>query len=261
LGPIVFQPAEIVKFTFLVYLASWLEKKGQLALRDVQYGFLPFLFSLGIITTLILLQPDLGSLLIIFILSIVVYFVAGASLKHLGIIIGICLLIIFACVQLAPYRLDRITAFFNPDIDPQGTSYQVSQARLAIGSGGILGLGIGKSRQKFNYLPEVYGDSIFAIMAEEMGLIFSLRLLLLFTNFVSRALKIARGAPDQFGRLLTIGITSWIAFQALINIGARVGLVPLTGLPWPFISYGGSSMVITMFACGVIVNISKQTNT
>jgi len=259
LGPIFFQPTEVIKFTFLIYLATWLESKGEHGLKDVQYGLLPFMFSLGTITFLILAQPDMGTLLIIIALSLVVYFVAGAPWKHILGIIMTGLIILFIAVQIAPYRLDRITAFFNPKIDPQGISYHINQAKLAIGSGGILGVGIGKSRQKFNYLPEVSGDSIFAVMAEELGLVFCILLLLAFLNFTIRGFKIARGSPDEFGKLLVIGIISWLIFQALINIGAMVNLVPLTGLPLPFISYGGSALAIAMFACGVIVNISKQT--
>jgi len=259
LGIIDFQPAEVVKFTFLVYLAAWLEQKGQHGLKDVQYGLLPFLFALGTIAILILAQPDLGTLLIIIAMSIIVYFVAGGQIKHVLFIILIGLAVVFASVQIAPYRLARITAFFNPSVDPQGIGYHISQAKLAVGSGGLLGLGIGKSRQKFHYLPEVSGDSIFAVMAEEMGFIFSALLIFLFFNLTVRSLKIARGSPDQFGKLLTVGIIGWITVQALINIGAMVGLVPLTGLPLPFISSGGSSMAITLFACGVITNISKQT--
>lgn len=258
-GPISFQPSEIIKFTFLVYLATWLEQKGERGLKDVQFGLLPFLFLLSIIAFLILAQPDLGTLLIIITLSVVVYFVAGAPWKHIFGIILIGLIILFISIQIAPYRLDRITAFFNPHIDPQGTSYHISQAKLAIGSGGIVGLGIGKSRQKFHYLPEVSGDSIFAVLAEELGFVFSILLLYLFFNLAIRGFRIARDSPDEFGKLLTVGIISWITFQALINIGAMVGIVPLTGLPLPFISFGGSAMAIVMFACGVIVNISKQT--
>ncbi|MBU1131292.1 putative lipid II flippase FtsW [Patescibacteria group bacterium] len=259
LGPLSFQPAEVIKFTFLVYLATWLEQKGQKGLKDVQYGLMPFLFTLGTITFLILAQPDLGTLLIVIALSVIVYFVAGAPWKHILGIMIIGFIIIFIAIQVAPYRLNRITAFFNPEVDPQGISYHSNQAKLAIGSGGIFGLGMGKSRQKFNYLPEVSGDSIFAVFAEELGLIFSLLLLYLFFNLASRGIKIARGSPDEFGKLLTIGAVGWITFQALVNIGAMVGLVPLTGLPLPFISSGGSAMAVAMFSCGVVVNISKQT--
>lgn len=259
IGPLGFQPTEIVKLTFLIYLATWLERRGERGLKDPQYGLLPFLFALGVVSFLILAQPDMGSLMIVIAISLVVYFAAGAPSKHLlGIVIG-GLIILFIAVQLAPYRMNRITAFLNPETDPQGIGYHISQAKLAVGSGGLLGLGIGKSRQKFNYLPEVYGDSIFAVIAEEMGFFFSIILLLFYLTLAIRGLKIARGSPDMFGELVAIGITAWFAFQAFINIAAMVGLLPLTGIPLPFISYGGTALTISLFAVGILINISKQT--
>ena len=259
IGPLGFQPSELVKLTFLIYLATWLEKRGERGLRDPQYGLLPFLFAMGVISFLILAQPDLGTLMIVIAMSLIVYFVAGAPKKFiLGIITG-GLLLAFVAIQVAPYRLDRFTAFFNPSADPQGIGYHISQAKLAVGSGGILGLGIGKSRQKFNYLPEVYGDSIFAVIAEEMGFIFSLILVGLFLTLAIRGLKIARGVTDVYGQLLAAGITGWFSFQAFINIGAMVGLLPLTGIPLPFVSYGGTAMTVSLLAAGILVNMSKQT--
>ena len=259
IGSLVFQPTEIVKLTFLIYLATWLAKKTEREIGDFEYSLMPFLFLLGVVVFLILAQPDLGTLLVIIAISFMVYFAAGAPWKHiLGLVVG-GLIILFIAVQIAPYRLDRLTSFFNPGIDPQGTSYHINQAKLAIGSGGILGLGMGKSRQKFNYLPEVSGDSIFAVIAEEMGFIFSIIILGLFLLLMVRGFKIARASPDNFGRLLAIGITGWFSFQAFINIAAMVGLVPLTGIPLPFISYGGTALTISLLACGILVNISKQT--
>ncbi len=259
LGIISFQPTEIVKLTFLIYLATWLEKKGEHGLKNVQYGFLPFIFSLGLVVFLVMAQPDLGSLLIILAMSFSVYFIAKAPYKHiLGLFLG-GLIILLISLQVAPYRLARLTSFLNPEADPQGIGYHIAQAKIAVGSGGLIGLGIGKSRQKFNYLPEVYGDSIFAVIAEEMGFIFCLILIGLFLVLIIRGFKIARAAPDQFGRLLACGITSWFGFQALINIATMVGLFPLTGIPLPFISYGGTAMTVSLMAVGILVNISKQT--
>ena len=188
-----------------------------------------------------------------------VYFAAGAPWKHILALVGGGVIILFIAIQIAPYRLDRITAFFNPGIDPQGSSYHITQAKLAIGSGGMFGMGMGKSRQKFNYLPEVSGDSIFAVIAEEMGFFFAVAILLSFLTIMIRGFKIARGSPDNFGKLLAIGITSWISFQAFVNIAAMVGLLPLTGIPLPFISYGGTALTILLLASGILVNISKQT--
>jgi len=192
-------------------------------------------------------------------MAFITYFVAGAPWKHIiGLIFG-ALLVLFIVVQIAPYRLARLTSFLNPTLDPQGTSYQINQAKLAIGTGGLFGLGMGKSRQKFNYLPEVSGDSIFAVIAEEMGFIFSLLILSLFLIIMVRGFKIARASPDNFGKVLAVGITSWFSFQAFVNIAAMVGLLPLTGIPLPFISYGGTALTVSLVASGILVNISKQT--
>ena len=197
--------------------------------------------------------------MIVIAISLIIYFMAGAPGKYiLWIFIG-GLVIAFIAIQVAPYRLDRFTAFFNQEADPQGIGYHISQAKLAIGSGGFLGLGIGKSRQKFNYLPEVYGDSIFAVIAEEMGFLFSIILIGLFLTLTIRGLKIGRASPDNLGRLLAVGIISWFTLQTFINIGAMAGLLPLTGIPLPFISYGGTALTVSLFAAGILVNISKQT--
>ena len=184
-----------------------------------------------------MLQPDMGTMTIIAITALVVYFVAGAPFKHLTWLIlgasGLFLLLI----KIAPYRAARLTVFLNPALDPQGIGYHINQALLAIGSGGIFGLGLGHSRQKYLYLPEVTGDSIFAVIAEELGLIFSLVLIILFLILMYRGLKIARSAPDTFGKLIATGIIVWLVLQAFINIAAMVTLIPLTGIPLPFISY------------------------
>jgi cell division protein FtsW len=162
-------------------------------------------------------------------------------------------------VKIAPYRLARITVFLNPDLDPSGIGYQVNQALLAIGAGGLFGLGLGHSRQKFNFLPEVTGDSIFAVIAEEFGFIRTLFLILLFVIFAIRGFQIAKKAPDNFARLLAVGITAWISIQALINIAAMVNLLPLTGIPLPFISFGSSALIVTLIGCGILLNISRYT--
>ena len=259
-GALSFQPSEILKLSFIIYLAAWLENKSHsLEMKNLRYTLLPFLFLLGVITLLIMAQPDLGTFLIIMAIAGIVYFAANAPWRHLVGILGAFLIIVFLAVQIAPYRLSRITTFLNPAIDPQGTGYQIQQAKLAIGSGGLFGLGIGKSRQKFNYLPEVKGDSIFAVIAEEMGFIFSLLLLLLFLTIMLRGFKIARASPDNFSSLLAIGIIGWFSFQAFINIGAMVGALPLTGIPLPFISYGGTALTISLVAGGILTKISKQT--
>lgn len=258
LGGILFQPTEIVKLAFLIYLASWFEKRNEV-IHNFYYGFLPFIIVLGLIMGLIILQPDFGTMSVIALTALAVYFVGGAHWKHLILIILGGLAAFWLMIKLAPYRMSRVTVFLNPTLDPQGIGYHINQALLAIGSGGLFGLGLGHSRQKYNYLPQATGDSIFAIIAEELGFILVLGLIILFIILMVRGFRIAKNSPDSFGRLLATGITSWFAIQALINIAAMVALLPLTGIPLPFISYGGTALVISMAAVGILINISKQT--
>lgn len=257
-GIILFQPSELAKLTFLFYLAAWFERRDHL-LGNVREGFVPFLITLSVVAGLVLLEPDLGTTLIIILMSVTVYFSAGGSLKYLAGLGGIGGVLLFLAVKLEPYRAQRLNVFFNPDLDPQGIGYHVRQAWLAIGSGGLFGLGLGRSQQKFNYLPEPAGDSIFAVMAEELGFFFVLLFVAAWLIVILRGLRIARSAPDRFGSLVAVGITSWLGFQAFLNIGALSGLVPLTGIPLPFMSHGGSAMIVSMTAIGVMMNISRQT--
>ena len=260
LGPFSFQPTEMLKLTMVLYLAAWLEAKKELK-RDLFEGLIPFLAILGIVGFLIIKQPDMGTLGIIVVISMTVFFLSGAKIAHIMSMLGIGILAFFSLVKFESYRMNRFLVFLHPEIDPRGIGYQINQALLAIGSGGIFGLGLGHSRQKFNYLPEPVGDSIFAIICEEIGLIGAAALIILFVVFAMRGLKIAKNAPDVFGKLIAIGITSWIVFQALINISAITGLIPLTGITLPFISYGGTSIVFSMIGVGILLNISKKCNT
>ncbi|PJC01350.1 MAG: putative lipid II flippase FtsW [Candidatus Komeilibacteria bacterium CG_4_9_14_0_8_um_filter_36_9] len=255
-GPISFQPSEIVKITFLIYLATWLEKKGVRGLHDVEYGTIPFLSIIGIIAILFLKQPDLGTLLVILAISFLLYFIAGAPWKYIFTILGASFLILLVLILSSPYRADRLKTFLSGG-DLLGEGYHINQAKIAIGSGGIFGLGLGQSQQKYRYLPEVQGDSIFAIMAEEMGFIVSAVFIGLFLVILIKGFNIARGSPDEFGRLLAAGITIWFVIQAVVNLGAMMGLLPLTGITLPLISYGGSSFAISLFAVGILLNISK----
>lgn len=258
LGPTMLQPTEVLKLTFILYLATLFAKNKE-GIKDVAYGLAPFLLILGTIIFLIMLQPDMGTMVTIALVAVVIFFVAGAPLKHLSWIITGAVALFFLLIKIAPYRAARFTVFLNPALDPQGIGYHINQALLAIGSGGILGLGLGHSRQKYLYLPEVTGDSIFAVIAEELGFIFSLILIILFIIVLYRGYRIARTAPDTFGRLVAIGITSWLVLQAFINIAAMVTLLPLTGIPLPFISYGSSALATSLIAVGILINISKQT--
>lgn len=242
------QPGEIVKLTFLFYLAAWLEKKSELV---------PFLIALGSVLLLIMLQPDLGTTTIITAMAFAVYFAARAPVAHL-IALGFAGLGgLGFLVAIAPYRAARFTTFLHPELDPQGIGYHINQALLAIGSGGILGLGYGQSRQKFEYLPEVAGDSIFAVIAEEMGFVIASLLVVAFVYLFWRGIQIAKNAPDAFGRYVAVGIVSWITLQAFINIGSMTSIMPMTGTTLPFVSYGGTSLAVTMSAIGVLLNISK----
>lgn len=254
-----FQPSEISKLTFIIYLASWLEKRGERGIRDFYNGFLPFVFITLMMMFLVLRQPDLGTTVVIGLLALIIYFIAGASLKHIGGFILFGLVFLSLIIIFTPYRANRLTAFLNPSADPQGIGYHINQAKIAIGSGGILGLGLGQSRQKYNYLPEVTGDSIFAIMAEELGLIFAVILIGLFLTILVRGLQIVRNGGDRYGQLLAVGIVGWISFQAFINIMAMVALIPLTGIPLPFVSYGGTALATLLGAGGLLLNISKFT--
>ena len=243
------QPAELTKIVFVLYLASWLSK---------QRSLFPLLILSGLILGLIILEPDLGTAVVIITTGFLVYFVAGAPLFHLSLSALLGLLGGLLLIWVSPYRRRRLLTFFDPTVDPLGASYHIRQVLIAIGSGGLFGLGLGKSRQKYEYLPAATTDSIFAVIAEETGFFGSLLVVLAFLFLIWRGIKIAKEAPDRFGQLLAVGITSWIAVQALVNLAAMVALVPLTGVPLPFISYGGSSMVTSLAAMGILLNISRN---
>ncbi|MCB9802601.1 putative lipid II flippase FtsW [Candidatus Nomurabacteria bacterium] len=258
LGFFSFQTSEIVKLAFILFLAAWLDKIGP-KIKYWKESLLPFLIFLGLISVLIILQPDLGTLSIIILSSIAMYFVAGANWKQLLSIISLGLISLAVMVKAAPYRINRFLAFLDPEKDPLGISYQIRQALIAVGSGGWFGLGLGYSRQKFNYLPEPAGDSIFAIIAEEIGFIFSVLFILLFVVLMIRGFKIVREAPDNFAKLVALGIIIWLSSQIFINIASIIGLLPLTGVPLPLVSLGGTNLLVTLLGIGILANISKFT--
>ncbi len=253
-----FQPSEIVKLTFLFYLAGWLGERDERSVQDMKTGFIPFLLALGAIAFLLILQPDTGSMSIIAAMSLAVYFVAGARLDYVGglVIAGISGLGLL--IAATPYRAARFTTFLHPELDPKGIGYHINQALLALGSGGFFGRGYGHSLQKFQYLPEVAGDSIFAVIGEEMGFVVTVLTIGLFIVFLWRMVDLAKRAPDKFSKYVIVGIAAWIMIQAFENIGSMVALMPITGVPLPFISYGGTSLAILMCAIGVVLNISKS---
>jgi cell division protein FtsW len=258
LGSNSFQPSEMMKLAIVIYLASWLASKGRRNIQDFFEGLLPFLAVLSLVGFLIIKQPDIGTLGVIVAITLAMFFSAGARLSHLTGLIAAGLAGLVVLIKMEPYRFNRFLIFMNPQTDPKGIGYHINQALIAIGSGGLLGIGLGHSRQKFNYLPEPIGDSIFAIIGEELGFIGAVGLVSLFLLLAVRGYRISKRAPDDFGKFLGVGITSWIFFQALINIGAISGIIPLTGVPLPFISYGGTSLVFILAGTGILVNISKQ---
>lgn len=254
-----FQPAELVKISFLIYLATWLEaKKGEL--HSLMSGVVPFLIILGVISGLMLAQPDLGTLFIIAFTSMVVFFSGGGKVSHIVITLLLAGLALYVMVNLkSSYQSDRFKCYNDPAYSALDQCYQINQSMIAVGSGGLFGRGLGQSRQKFLYLPEVWGDSIFPIIAEETGFVFSALLVLLYLFIFYRGLLIARAAPDIYGSTLAIGIVVWLAVQTFLNIGGMINLIPMTGVPLPFISAGGSATLSALLAMGILVNISKQT--
>ncbi len=256
-GPISFQPSELLKFGFVLYLAAWIASR-KLYIKKFKTGFLPFFIMISAVGALMILEPDIGTLGIIVASGITLFFIGGGKITHLLIMAGIIGVIFSILVYFEPYRLERIMVFINPSYDQQGAGYQLKQSLIAIGSGGLFGRGFGTSIQKFNYLPESVGDSIFAVFGEEFGFAGSLFLLGLFMFFLYKGFSIARGASDDFGGLLGIGIVILIVVQSLVNIAAMVGILPLTGLPLIFVSKGGSALIMALFEAGVLLNISKH---
>lgn len=250
-GFFVLQPAELAKLALVVYLAAWFsaKEKGRL------FAFLLLLF---LVVGLVMAEPDMGTSVVLGATALVLYFLSGAPLYHFMLLVPISLVTLFALIKLAPYRISRLLTFFDSDRDPLGASYHIRQTLLALGSGGLTGVGLGKSFQKYAFLPESTTDSIFAIIAEELGFIGAVFILAAFILLIIRGFMIARGAPDIFGKLLAGGITSFLAIQVLINLGAQVVLVPFTGVPLPFISYGGSSLIVTLVSIGILINISRR---
>ncbi len=254
-----FQPAELVKVSFLIYLATWLEAKKN-ELKSFTGGVIPFLIILGVISGLMLAQPDLGTLFIIAFTAVVVFFSGGGRVAH--IVLGVILagLALFVMLSMSSsYQSDRFRCLQDPSFSAQDKCYQINQAMIAVGSGGLLGRGLGESRQKYMYLPEVWGDAIFPIIAEETGFIFSSLLILLYLFIFYRGLMIARAAPDIYGSTLAIGVVVWLSVQTFLNIGGMINLIPMTGVPLPFVSAGGSATVSALLAVGILINISKQT--
>jgi len=254
IGPISFQPSEFLKITLFLYLAAWLEKKSK---KDWQ-SFLTFLGILGTIALLLALQPDIGTLLLLLGISFLVYFIAETPMSHFFVMGALGITAFFFLIYTAPYRMQRFLTFLNPQLDPMGMGYQIKQAQITIGSGGILGKGFGMSAQKFGFLPYPKSDSIFAVLCEETGLLGSFILIVFFVIFLIRGVKISKEAKNSFSKLLAWAITLQIAFQALLNIGSMTGISPLTGIPLPFISFGGTHIIVELIGIGILLNIARE---
>ncbi len=256
-GGLNFQPSEFAKGAVVLYLAYALAKKAD-RLHSFVYGLLPLLLVVGCVVVLIALEPDLGGAVFISLLLAAVLFVAGARGRHLAVLVGVGLLCLSYGVLSAEYRTDRFLTFLDQSADLQGEGYQLNQSRLAFGAGGVSGVGLGGSRQKMFYLPEAHTDFIFAVIGEEIGLWGTTGIVLLFGLFGARGLRVASYHPTQFGRLLAFGCTFSIVCQAGINMAVVVGLLPITGLPLPFVSYGGSALVISLFCTGMLLRLSRE---
>ncbi len=256
-GAFSIQPSEFMKLAMILFLAKYLEKH-QKNITSFTKGLVPTLGMTILAFGLIMLQPDLGTGTVMFGTAVVIILIAGARMTHFA---GLGLLGLVGFVGLvasAPYRLERITSYLDPWKDPLGSGFQIIQSLYAIGPGGLFGLGLGQSRQKFFYLPEPQTDFIFAILSEELGYIGGTIILILFFILLWRGIKIALGAPDLFGSLLAAGVISMIAIQVMINVSVVTGLIPVTGITLPFLSYGGSSLTLTLMAVGILLNISRH---
>jgi cell division protein FtsW len=252
------QPSEIAKLALIFYVAAYLDKKGE-RIRDFQNGVLPPLIIAGVFCAMIVLQPNFSTASAVMSIVLIMMFIGGMKLKHLFGLAASVVPIAAVVVLTSPYRMERLKTFLDPTADVQGSGYQIRQSLISFGNGGLFGVGVGQGKQKLLFLPEPFTDFIYSIVGEELGFIGAVFVIALFVIFLMRAIKIARTAPDLYGFYLAVGIIASIVLYALVNAGVATGLLPTTGLPMPFISYGGTSLLFTCFAVGVLLNISTQT--
>ncbi len=257
LGFTTVQPAEFLKIGFVLVLAWWLASHAQ-QLANPKKGLIPFVALLAAPVILLIAQPNTSTTLLILVTGMTMYFAAGAPWRDFGILTIGVLLALVILVAMRPYVLKRVQTFWNPSANSLGSGYQIQQSLIAIGSGGLLGRGLGQSVEKFSYLPEPTGDSIFAVFAEEAGFIGSLILLALFVALAARGIAIAGHSSDLFGGLVALGFSFIIVLQAFTNISAMLGIVPLTGLPLPFLSHGGTALVAVLIMCGLVLNVAAH---
>lgn len=256
LGFITFQPSEFLKIVFIIYFATWLSGAKE-EVATWRFGILPYIVIVGILSVLLLKQNDLDTIIVISGTGLAMLFSAGARIKDFVVLILIMALLLAVAIYFKPHARERISTFVNPSADVQGGGYQIKQSLIAIGSGGILGRGYGQSVQKFNYLPEPIGDSIFAVQAEEFGFIGSIALLSLYLLFLFRSFKIAVKSPDSFGGLVVVGIAILTIIESFMNISSMLGIIPLSGMPLLFVSHGGTALIIILGASGIIANVSR----
>lgn len=251
LGIINFQPTEFAKLSTILYLSSWF-------LHRERKRFFSFLILLSVLMLLIIAQPDMGTAIIIFLLGVAIYFLAGIELHYLFIMLPVSAASFYLLVHVSSYRFKRILAFFDPSLDPLGITYHINQILISLSNGGILGQGFGASRQKYLFLPEAHTDSIFAIIGEEAGFIGSALIVGALMILIYLLYRVATKSHDRFGRLLGGGIFAFFSFQILINLAAMVNLIPLTGVPLPLFSYGGSNLLTAFILLGISINIARQ---
>jgi cell division protein FtsW len=257
IGPISFQPAEILKFGFIIYFAAWLSWAKH-KVNDYRFGILPLAIMLGLIALVLLNQPDTKSFILISITGLAMLFISGVPMKYVVGLTTIILITLATLIYFKPYLQERVKTFLNPSEDSLGSSYQIQQSLIAVGSGGIFGRGYGQSIQKFTYLPEPQGDSIFAVLGEEFGFVGGLIIIFLYMIWALRGFHIANNARDHFGRLLVSGIVILMIAQSFLHIASVIGVFPLTGVPLVFMSHGGTSLMIYLVAIGLILQISKN---
>jgi len=256
-GVVSFQPAELAKLALVIYLAAFVARRQE-ELTDVRRGLLPPLLVAGAFAALVFVQPDLGNCLTLIALTFGLLYLAGAPMRYLGWALAPAVPLLIIAIYAAPYRWRRMTAFWDPWSDPRGSGFQIIQSWLAFGNGGLLGQGVGGSRQKLFYLPESHTDFIFAVVGEELGFVGATAFVALFAVLIWRGLRIGLRTPEPFGAYLALGITLLIATQVVVNLGVVTGLLPTKGLPLPFISFGGSALLMTMLSTGVLLNISQH---
>jgi cell division protein FtsW len=249
LGSFVLQPIEIMKLGIVLYFADWMSKHQKVG---------PFLVLTGIPAVLTILQPDLGSLLVLACIAMGLFFIAGADLKIVFGMVGLSIALLSIAIMVSPYRRERVVTYLNPESDPLGASFHIRQITIALGNGGLFGQGLGNSKQKYSYIPEASTDSIFAIIAEEVGFVGAFAIILLLSGQVFLASAITKKADSTFEWLLAIGCTIWLASQVILNLAAVVALVPLTGVPLPFFSYGGSSLLMLLLTSGILLRIGSE---